>query len=29
VFFVRATYEDPVTNIAEMELPFTVNRKDG
>ena len=29
VFFVRATYEDPVTNLAEMELFFTVNRKDG
>ena len=29
VFFVRATYEEPVTNIAEMELFFTVNRKDG
>lgn len=25
VFFVRATYDDPVTNLAEIELPFTVN----
>ena len=23
-FFVRATYNDPVTNISEIELPFTV-----
>jgi hypothetical protein len=26
VFFVRATYTDPVTNIAVIELPFTVSR---
>jgi hypothetical protein len=26
VLFVRATYDEPVTNIAEIELPFTVNR---
>lgn len=26
VMFVRATYIEPVTNIAAIELPFTVNR---
>ena len=26
VLFVRATYNEPVTNIAAIELPFTVNR---
>lgn len=25
VFFVRESYEGPVTNIAEIELPFTVD----
>lgn len=25
VFFVRATYVEPVTNLAEIELPFTVS----
>ena len=25
VFFVRGAYGDPTTNIAEIELPFTVN----
>ncbi|MEY3657201.1 MAG: hypothetical protein RL114_1559 [Actinomycetota bacterium] len=25
VFFVRETYEGPVSNIAEIELPFVVN----
>lgn len=28
VFFVRGTY-DPATNLAEIELPFTVNRSLG
>jgi len=26
VLFVRATYNEPVTNISAIELPFTVNR---
>ncbi len=26
VLFVRATYNEPVTNIAAIELPFTVDR---
>ena len=28
MFFVRETYVGPVTNIAEIELPFTVNYDD-
>lgn len=26
VFFVRDTYDEPVTNISEIELPFTVHQ---
>ena len=25
VFFVRQTYDEPVTNLAELEVPFTVH----